>query len=479
MRNENPIIKTFTIIKRHLGMVCPILKEKRKEVPNETKVDDRKGMYMESMTDISPVKSDISGGSVNSVDKKTVIEPSPVPVIAFEGLSSSEVKCLKKTAPSILLNSAEIIKTDDGRFAMIIPLERYLVDVIDDIIIMIVLEAHYDGGSFFSDEADHYVDIVCKENSLHHAMWLISENSYFIKADKTGFIYGHMTVDTDGNENLCCDHICSLDKCINYRNELEIYASSLRNPISTSSEKVAMALIRKRMDKKTESDSNRIVTEADRRKFSVAVCSLLRIRYISTYLEPVSLKKYIRFASNLIGDAVLNQTLQQAYIVDESFDENYLDPMIVSKDLTQYDVDAVITLADEYNITLDRYYFASHRLRNLRITYTFANKISKQGCGQRDMVRNAERNIQEIRHLYPGKEDYIWRKMVELEAGSYSITERPAHKNPNCYILLDGYSTIQKEFDEEARKSVNSDNNSVGPLEPIPLDPTDDSISDH
>ena len=95
------------------------------------------------------------------------------------------------------------------------------------------------------------------------------------------------------------------------------------------------------------------------------------------------------------------------------------------------------------------------------------------------MVRNAERNIQEIRHLYPGKEDYIWRKMVELEAGSYSITERPAHKNPNCYILLDGYSTIQKEFDEEARKSVNSDNNSVGPLEPIPLDPTDDSISDH
>ena len=413
--------------------------------------------------DIKPISNQ------NSVNMIKLADPPPARVIAVESLTRNEARYLKTAAPSILLEGTDLIATDDGQFTWIIPLESHLTDMVCDVLIMMVLETHYDCGSLLETESCRFVDAFCGTKRLLPVTWLVSENSYFIMADSTGFIYGHMCFDKDGNKVIFYDHTCSRSGCDDYRDELEGFAGRLINPVIKESESAAMALLERNIGRDTKEDRGYIISEEDRRKFALDVCNLIRSIIWETKHGTLGLTSHLRFAGNLIGDAVLNQTLQRVSVTDKDFDEACLDPMTVSEGLNQRDVDAVIMLANEYAVSLDRYYFAAERLRQLCVTYTFKDNINRHGKNQVNMVRKAELAIRKLRNMYPDKEEYIWRRLIELEVVSYGKDDRTAHKRPDLFLLLASPITIGTEL-ENKKKQPATDDGMGDMLEPIPLD---------
>jgi hypothetical protein len=74
------------------------------------------------------------------------------------------------------------------------------------------------------------------------------------------------------------------------------------------------------------------------------------------------------------------------------------------------------------------------------------------------------------------QEEYIWRRLVELEVVSYRKDDRTAHKRPDHFLLLASPITIGTEL-ENKKKQLATDDGSGDMLEPIPLDvKIDDSL---
>ena len=107
-------------------------------------------------------------------------------------------------------------------------------------------------------------------------------------------------------------------------------------------------------------------------------------------------------------------------------------------------------------------------MRQLCVTYTFKDNINRHGKNQVNMVRKAELAIRKLRNMYPDKEEYIWRRLIELEVVSYGKDDRPAHKEPDRFLLLMSPTTIGTEL-ENKKKQPATDDGMGDMLEPIPL----------